>query len=633
MKKEIEFQWSFEQQKAFEDIKDTLTKDEGPVLKFFDVSKPVTINCDASPTGLGAVLLQDGYPVAYTSRSLTETESRYAQIEKELLAVQFSLDRFHQYVYGKEVTVESDHKPLEMIAMKSLALAPPRLQRLLLRIQKYNYTIVYKPAKEMAVPDMLSRAPLPETDEEMEKEINLHIHLVNSTLPASEMKLNEIREATKSDDELRTLMNIIQNGWPNLREKILLSALPYWNICDELSVIDGIILKGNRIVVPSTMRKEMLQRIHYGHMGIEKSKRRARDAVYWPLLSQRIAEMVSKCNMCLEHRKENTKEPMIPFRIPTIPWEVVATDLFTLDNSDYLLIVDYYSRFFEVVKLPDTKSTTVITHSKSIFSRHGIPAEVVSDNGPQYSSKEYQAFADSWEFKHTTVSPVNPQANGLAERTVQTVKDLLVKSKKDQRDPYLSLLEYRSTPIDGVGSPAQLLMNRHLRSRVPQMSSQLKPRVPGPHEVKKKLNLKQQKQKFYYDRQSKPLPKIHEGDRVRVRMKGLWKPGVVTHKEVTPRSYRVKTDDGDEYRRNRKMLLKSAESDPALKDIFTDDFLSTRTRSTSSPENVEVQVNPIETPSQSSTIPEVIPPPTEVRTTSRGRIIKRLSRFNDFIMK
>ena len=224
LKKEVEFQWSFEQQKAFQNIKDTLAMDEGPVLKFFDVSKPVTISCDASPTGLGAVLLQHGYPVAYASRSLTETESRYAQIQKELLAVQFSLDRFHQYVYEKEVIVESDHKPLEMIANKSLALAPARLQRLLLRVQKYNYTIVYKSAKEMAVPDMLSRAPLRETDEEMEKEINLHIHLVRSTLPASEFKLNEIREATNKDDELRTLMNIVQNGWPDRREKIPLST-------------------------------------------------------------------------------------------------------------------------------------------------------------------------------------------------------------------------------------------------------------------------------------------------------------------------------------------------------------------------------------------------------------------------
>jgi transposase InsO family protein len=215
------------------------------------------------------------------------------------------------------------------------------------------------------------------------------------------------------------------------RESVPLSVLPYWNIRDELSVIDGIILKGDRIVVPLAMRKEMLQRIHHGHMGIEKSKRRARDALYWPLMSKQRAEMVSRCTVCLEHRKENTKEPMIPFRVPTIPWEVVATDLFSLDNSDYLLIVDYLSRYFEVIKLPDTKSSTVITYTKSIFSRHGIPAEVVSDNGPQYSSREFQAFAESWEFKHTTVSPLNPQANGLVERTVQTIKDLLVKSKKD----------------------------------------------------------------------------------------------------------------------------------------------------------------------------------------------------------
>ena len=260
------------------------TVDGGPVLKFFDVSKPVTISCDALPI---AVLLQNGYPAAYASRSLTETESRY---------------------------------------------------------------------------------------------------------------------------------------------------------------------------VPSTLRKEMLQRIHHGYMGIEKSKRRARDALYWPLINQHITEMVSKCTTCLEHRKENIKEPIIPFRIPTLPWEVVATDLFTLDNSDYLLIVDYQSRYFEVVKSPDTKSATAITYSKSIFSRHGIFAEVVSDNGRQYSSKEYQAFIESWEFKHTKVSTLKPQANGLAETTVQTVNDLLVTLKKDQRDPYLSLVEYRNTPIDDVGSPEQLLM-------------------------------------------------------------------------------------------------------------------------------------------------------------------------------
>ena len=114
LRKDTEFEWSYEQDQAFREIKANLTKEGGPVVRFFDVRKPVTISGDASPTGLGVVLLQDGYPVAYASRYLTEGESRYAQIEKELLAVQFSLERFNQYTYGKRVAIESDHKPLEL---------------------------------------------------------------------------------------------------------------------------------------------------------------------------------------------------------------------------------------------------------------------------------------------------------------------------------------------------------------------------------------------------------------------------------------------------------------------------------------------------------------------------------------
>ena len=141
LRKDIEFQWSHEQEKALYEIKSILTKDGGPIPNFFDIQKPVTISCDASPTGLAGVLLQEERPVAYASRSLTDAESRYAQIEKELLAVQFTLERFHQYIYGKKVTVESDHKPLEAIVKKALTSAPPRLQSILLRMQKYDYTL------------------------------------------------------------------------------------------------------------------------------------------------------------------------------------------------------------------------------------------------------------------------------------------------------------------------------------------------------------------------------------------------------------------------------------------------------------------------------------------------------------
>ena len=146
-------------------------------------------------------------------------------------------------------------------------------------------------------------------------------------------------------------------------------SYPIWNIRDELSVIDGIILKSDRIVVPLATRKKMLQRIHHGHMGSRVEAKTSECS----LLA--FDEQADSWNGIEVHRiswaqKGEYKEPMIPVRVPTIPWEVVATDLFSFDNLDYLFIVDYHSRYFEVIKLPDTKSSTVIKYTKSIFSRH-----------------------------------------------------------------------------------------------------------------------------------------------------------------------------------------------------------------------------------------------------------------------
>ena len=283
LRKDTEFEWSYEQDQAFQEIKAVLTKDGGSVLRFFDVRKPVRISCDASPTGLGAVLLQSGFPVAYASRSLTKAESRYAQIEKELLAVQFSLERFNQYTYGKKVAIESDHKPLEAIVKKPLAAAPPRLQRILLRMQKYDYALEYKPGKELVLPDMLSREPVsPTIDDNMEEEIALHVHLVRRTLPVTESKLEEIKRETAEDQSMSKLSETIKYGWPETKGETPVSIHACWDVRDELSELNGVVLRGERIVIPPSMRKEMLERIHQGHMGIEKSKRRARDTLYWP---------------------------------------------------------------------------------------------------------------------------------------------------------------------------------------------------------------------------------------------------------------------------------------------------------------------------------------------------------------
>ena len=219
-------------------------------------------------------------------------------------------------------------------------------------------------------------------------------------------------------------------------------------------------------------------------------------------------------------------------------------------------MVDYYSRYVEVAKLDDTKSRTVVNHTKSIFARHGIPSVVRSDNGLQYIAQEYQQFVKEWKFEHQTSSPYYPKSNGLAEKAVQTVKRLLTKTKADGKDPYLSLLEYRNTPIDDVGSPAQLLMSRRLQSILPNTVDQLQLQVVDPRTVAEKLKEKQRRQKRYYDVGSRPLPPLQQGDRVRVQVCDRWKEATVNTQLTTPRSYNLRTPHGREIRRNRAHIRK-----------------------------------------------------------------------------
>ena len=196
---------------------------------------------------------------------------------------------------------------------------------------------------------------------------------------------------------------------------------------------------------------------------------RARDVLFWPGMCKEFEKMVEKCTTCQEYRIAQQKEPLLPHDLPMRPWERVATDLFVWNNTNYVLVVDYYSNYFEIAQLANTRSTTAIQHIKLIFARHGIPEMIISDNGPQYSSEEFHQFSTTWGFVHKTSSPTYPQSNGFAERTVQAVKNLLTKAKASNQNPYLSVLSY--TPFQQIGSPAQLLMNRRLRTDLSQRAT------------------------------------------------------------------------------------------------------------------------------------------------------------------
>ncbi len=221
-------------------------------------------------------MLQGGEPVAFGSRALSLTERGYAQIEKECLAIVYGMEKFHQYTYGRKVIVQSDHKPLEYIVRKPLLHVPKRLQRMLMRLQKYDFDITYVPGKEMLLADALSRVYLKDNAQEgsVEKEIE-NVNMIQY-LPISEERLMIISGETEKDDTLQTLIKTIREGWPTNKINVPNEIVHYYSFQDELTVQDGIVFKGERVVIPDALRSDMIHRVHSAHLGVEGCLRRAR---------------------------------------------------------------------------------------------------------------------------------------------------------------------------------------------------------------------------------------------------------------------------------------------------------------------------------------------------------------------
>ena len=552
---------------------------------------------------MGACLIQEGHPVVYASRSFTVAEQHYAQIGKELLAIVFACERFNQFIYGKQVTVESDHKPLGAIITKPLSQAPPRIQRLLIRLQKY----------QPMVKDTLSRAYLPAKREQQElnEDIEVMVHSMVTEIPASPEKIEELRKETAKDEGLSQLKKQMIEGWPNHKHEVPQNIAIYWNIRHDLSEEEGLIFKDHQLVIPTAMKRDMLNLIHESHLGIEKckstKKRKARAILFWPGMSNDIYENVSKYATCATYKMKNQKEPMIAHHIPDRPWQKLGTDLCEHKGKNYLVVVDYYSKFIETALLPNKTAGTVITHLKSIFARNGIPEELVSDNMP-FNSKEFDEFAKEWGFKQTTSSPTYVQSNGMSEKAVQIVKRILKKAD----DPYIGLMEYRNTPVTGMTySPSQLLMSRTARTKIPISQELPLPAVAS--EAKQQLAQQQKRQKQNYDKSTKPLPPLEIGENVHLRQGNIWIPATVSGLASAPRSYIITTTDGQQYRRNRRDLLK------------------TNIPSTVSTDQTEID----DEEDYPTTIPEqpVLNPqnPPDVRRSLRTTAIPR--KYRDYVMK
>ena len=565
-KQDREFIWSDVHQEAFAKAKHLIAS--APCLAYFDNKRPVTLQVDASQGGLGGALLQpndsgDLQQVAYTSCKLRPNEKLWAQIEKECLAIVSARDKWDLWIYGRKVNVQTDHQALETIFKKPLHSAPRRLQKMMIRLQRYNIRVTYKKGTSLMLADTLSRAPLPTVNDS--KQTNFEIFRIdidsNITNPrVTSETLKDVKAATTSDPTLCSLNRVIITGWPSRKSELPHSLHPYWNYREELTSQDGVIYKGSQVLIPLAKRNFILQNAHAAHFGAESNIRLCKDTVFWPGMKSDIREACRSCGKCAQFQVQNAKEPMKSRPIPEYPWQFVSQDLCAFESSNYLVTTDHYSDFIEVDELENTLSVTVAAKTEAHFARHGVPETILTDNGPQFIASDFERLCQRYQTKHVTSSPYWPKGNGKSEASVKIVKGILKKSgKKGLHD---ALLVYRNT------SPpqAQRSMGRRTHGLIPISKELLLPSDNTTEAVQEAIATKRARAKQHYNTAaSSTLPSLEIGDFVYAKPSPHHKSGPWLYLLVTaipaPGSYIVETPAGLT-RRNRAHLRPAAPPPP-----------------------------------------------------------------------
>lgn len=557
LKKDSTREWQKEHTKAFDKIKEMLTT--APLLAHYDPKRETRVTADACKYGIGGLLEQkygdQWKPIYFWSTTLTPTQERYAMIEKEALALTSACERFSLYLKGLKFTLRTDHKPLiPILGSKPIGELSSRLQRFRMKLTPFDYNIEHIQGKYMYTADMLSRAPISSNDKDRdildEEEDKMTVMCIIQQLPFSSERLNGIKEIQEKDAITQRLKYYIQEGWPNCKQ-IEPEIKPFYEHRGNLVIIDKLLTNGNKVFIPTELRDEIMKKIHVGHIPISQAQRRANQAVWWPNMNMDIATWTAQCEACRK-LKVQRPEPLIPGSVPEYPWEIIAADLCTYDGKEYLVVRDTLSNYPEVITLTSTTSNAIIIHLKNIMARHGICKILRTDNGPQFSSKEFRDFSKKWDFTHITSSPHYPQSNGASEIGVKIMKKIF-SSHPD--DPVLGLLNYRTTPSILGPSPSQVSMSRLLNTTLPMTDNALKPRLIDLNSYRKKLRDRRQQSKEIYDNRHRvlQLPEMKEGTKVYLPDNGLY--GKVQKKREEPRSYDILTDKGNIMRKNRRDVI------------------------------------------------------------------------------
>ena len=500
--KSSKWKWGKEEEDAFERIRTSLANDS--VLGYYETGRQTKLVVDAGPKGLGAILYQkkkeQWKPITCASRSLTDTEQRYSQLDREALAIRWACEKNYIYLIGSKFKVITDHQPLVSIFNNRHSRPPMRIERWLIYLQQFEFKVEYEPGSGNPA-DYLSRHPLKLNSEDMknsDKREEVVCKITESMIPYS-MSIDEIRNATRNDKVLQELIPMIgEVGAERIKKNSKLHM--YYNVFSELSVINDLVLRGNQIVVPTSLQEKVLDICHEGHLGIVKSKQRLRSKVWFPGIDKKMEAKIRGCIPCQSSVSKSTREPLVMTEAPERVWQRVAVDFSGPYPSGEMIFVciDEKSRFPEVEIVKSTSFNEVELAMQKIFTRYGYPERLKSDNGAPFNSYQFKEYCQIHGIKHHRVTPLWPEANGLVENFMKVInkanKAATTEGKDWRKEIFVTLGAYRETSHTTTGvSPSYMMFGRSVRNKLPVL-----------HEIKSqdvsREKEKKEKQKYYAEK-------------------------------------------------------------------------------------------------------------------------------------
>ena len=530
--KSVRFQWTEQCQAAFMELKELMMS--GKVMAHYDPRRDTRLYVDEGPAGVAGTVAQkyevEGLdhpvwrPVNHTSRAKTTAEMNYGKVDGESLGVLTGIKSNKMYLYGKPFQVVVDHEPLCTMYNQHSREVTVRVAKHKSKLLAFDFEVIYKPGATNPC-DWASRCPpLPRTytaeereewgieDEEEDREIL--VCRMEELTDAVTMPI--LQRHTKADKILQQLQEDINKG--RLRKELGHSG--YKECFQELSLQEGVVMRGDRVVIPRTLRVDVLEAAHLSHPGKDSMTRQLRLSCWWPRSGTDIKEFEESCLPCLASVNSNPTPPMQLRDTPDRPWQHCSADYKGPIAGKYYfhVLIDNYSRWPEVVMVTSTGFDKLHDKLEDSFNTHGIPDSITHDNGPCYNSGNWRKFAKTWGFNIRPCTPEHPQSNGIAERFMGVLVKVVHAAVASGQDPKVAvrrrLLNYRNTPHPSTGkTPAELMIRRQIKTRLPML---MKPTMEAVDKEAKAMDrqAREKRKKRFDSAKHAKVQEIKTGDRV-----------------------------------------------------------------------------------------------------------------------